>query len=98
MNSAGVDPLYRLHASRLKLLCRTSHYDRAVLQVVAEHCFLPHTMEKVHIFSGPGKSKPQGVDSATTAADSTYQQSSDPQTASATEKVSLDAFFYASLS
>jgi hypothetical protein len=54
-------------------------------------------MEKVHIFSGPGKSKPQGVDSAT-AGDSTYQQSSDPQTASATEKVSLDAFFYASLS
>ncbi|CAN5976218.1 unnamed protein product [Sphagnum jensenii] len=32
MNSAGVDPLYRLHASRLKLLCRTSHYDQAVLQ------------------------------------------------------------------
>ncbi|CAK9882527.1 unnamed protein product [Sphagnum jensenii] len=60
MNSAGVDPLYRLHASRLKLLCRTSHYDQAVLQVVAEHCFLPHTMEKVHIFSGPGKPKPQG--------------------------------------
>jgi hypothetical protein len=55
-------------------------------------------MEKVHIFSGPGKPKPQGVDSATTAGDSTYQQSSDPQTASATEKVSLDAFFCASLS
>ncbi|KAL3695588.1 hypothetical protein R1sor_009664 [Riccia sorocarpa] len=48
MKSSAVDPVYRLHASRLKLLCEEDHReDMHVLQVIAEHCYVASTKEKV---------------------------------------------------
>ncbi|KAL2642164.1 hypothetical protein R1flu_009751 [Riccia fluitans] len=47
MKSSAVDPVYRLHASRLKLLCEADRQDMHVLQVIAEHCYVPSTKEKV---------------------------------------------------
>lgn len=40
MNSSAVDPLYRLHASRFKLLCRSNRTDKSVLQVSLVHSSL----------------------------------------------------------
>ncbi|KAG0581073.1 hypothetical protein KC19_4G222800 [Ceratodon purpureus] len=47
MNPTAVDPLYRLHASRFKLLCGSRHSDKSILQVVGQYCFLSSTLEKV---------------------------------------------------
>ncbi|XP_024373289.1 calcineurin-binding protein 1 isoform X1 [Physcomitrium patens] len=47
MNPTAVDPLYRLHASRFKLLCCSRHSDKNILQVVGQYCFLPSTLDKV---------------------------------------------------
>ncbi|BBN01208.1 calcineurin-binding protein cabin-1 [Marchantia polymorpha subsp. ruderalis] len=47
MKSSAVDPVYRLHASRLKLLCEGDREEIKVLQVIAEHCYVASTKEKV---------------------------------------------------
>ncbi|CAM6113955.1 unnamed protein product [Calypogeia fissa] len=47
MKSSAVDPVYRLHASRLKLLCKSDQEDVKTLQVIALHCYVPSTKEKV---------------------------------------------------
>lgn len=47
MNPTAVDPLYRLHASRFKLLCGSRHSDKSILQAVGQYCFLSSTLEKV---------------------------------------------------
>ncbi|GBG76720.1 hypothetical protein CBR_g22939 [Chara braunii] len=39
MNPSILDPIYRLHASRMKLLCSCPRNDRRILKVVAEYCF-----------------------------------------------------------
>lgn len=47
MNPSAVDPLYRLHASRLKLLCSKGFSNPNVIQVVARYCYVPSTKEQV---------------------------------------------------
>lgn len=39
MNPTAVDPLYRLHASRFKLLCGSRHSDKSILQVTSDPDF-----------------------------------------------------------
>ncbi|KAH7425899.1 hypothetical protein KP509_11G076900 [Ceratopteris richardii] len=46
-NSSAVDPLYRLHASRLKWLCKKGRSDMKILKAVAKHCFSLENQEKV---------------------------------------------------
>lgn len=41
MKSSAVDPVYRLHASRLKLLCEGDREEIKVLQVCYVYHFLP---------------------------------------------------------
>ncbi|KAJ7562157.1 hypothetical protein O6H91_03G056900 [Diphasiastrum complanatum] len=48
MNPTVVDPIYRLHCSRLKLLCRAGYQDCKVLQIVARYCFLPSSKDNVN--------------------------------------------------
>ncbi|KAL3650774.1 hypothetical protein CASFOL_007177 [Castilleja foliolosa] len=55
MNPSAVDPFYRMHASRLKLLCKCGKQNEEALKVVAAHSFSQSTKETVtEIFSGLG--------------------------------------------
>lgn len=47
MKSSAVDPIYRLHASRLKLLCRSDKQDVKTLEIIAQHCYSSSIKEKV---------------------------------------------------
>ncbi|KAL6501999.1 hypothetical protein OROGR_027132 [Orobanche gracilis] len=52
LNSSAVDPFYRMHASRLKLLCKCGKQNEEALKVVMEHSFVQSTKEDVaSIFS-----------------------------------------------
>lgn len=55
LNPSAVDPFYRMHASRLKLLCKCGKQDEEALKVVAAHSFVRSTNGSVmNIFSGLG--------------------------------------------
>ncbi|XP_073129413.1 calcineurin-binding protein 1-like isoform X1 [Henckelia pumila] len=55
LNPSALDPFYRMHASRLKLLCKCGKQDEEALKVVAAHSFVRSTKESVmNIFSGLG--------------------------------------------
>lgn len=47
MNPSAVDPVYRIHASRLKLLYTTGRHNSRAIKVVAGYCYQPSTKEKV---------------------------------------------------
>eukprot|EP01018_Ginkgo_biloba_P039569 Gb_33410 [translate_table: standard] len=47
MNPSAVDPVYRIHASRLKLLYTTGRHNSRAIEVVAGYCFRHSTKEKV---------------------------------------------------
>ncbi|XP_068647535.1 calcineurin-binding protein 1 [Aristolochia californica] len=47
MNPSAVDAVYRMHASRLKLLYRGERKNLDILKVVAAHCFSQSTKDKV---------------------------------------------------
>ncbi|CAK7353102.1 unnamed protein product [Dovyalis caffra] len=52
LNSSAVDPVYRMHASRLKLLCKCGRQNLGVLKVLAEYSFCQSTKDAVmNIFS-----------------------------------------------
>ncbi|KAL3844213.1 hypothetical protein ACJIZ3_001616 [Penstemon smallii] len=53
LNPSAVDPFYRMHASRLKLLCKCGKQDEEALKVIAAHSFDQSTKESVmNPFSG----------------------------------------------
>ncbi|KAL7167929.1 hypothetical protein ACSBR2_038376 [Camellia fascicularis] len=47
LNPSAVDAVYRMHASRLKLLCTRGKQNKEVLKVVAEYSFSESTKENV---------------------------------------------------
>ncbi|XP_043721210.1 calcineurin-binding protein 1 [Telopea speciosissima] len=47
LNPSAVDPVYRMHASRLKLLSSCAKQNLDALQVVTLYCFSPSTRETV---------------------------------------------------
>ncbi|KAJ6749243.1 CALCINEURIN-BINDING PROTEIN CABIN 1-RELATED [Salix purpurea] len=47
LNSSAVDPVYRMHASRLKLLCKSGRLNLEVLKVLAEYSFSESTKDAV---------------------------------------------------
>lgn len=47
MNPSAVDPVYRIHASRLKLLYTIDRHNTRAIKVVAGYCFQHSTKEKV---------------------------------------------------
>ncbi|XAR70823.1 hypothetical protein NMG60_11027828 [Bertholletia excelsa] len=47
MNPSAVDAFYRMHASRLKLLCTRGKHNKEALKIVAEYCFIQSTKENV---------------------------------------------------
>lgn len=47
LNSSAVDPVYRMHASRLKLLCKSGRLNLEVLKVLAEYSFNESTKDSV---------------------------------------------------
>ncbi|XP_057818754.2 calcineurin-binding protein 1 isoform X2 [Cryptomeria japonica] len=47
MNRSAVDPVYRIHASRLKLLYTIGRHNLRAIEVVAGYCYQPATKEKV---------------------------------------------------
>ncbi|KAG0463525.1 hypothetical protein HPP92_019594 [Vanilla planifolia] len=47
MNPSAVDPVYRMHASRIKLLYNCGKRNLSVLQVVATHAFTQETKDKI---------------------------------------------------
>ncbi|KAI7988472.1 Calcineurin-binding protein 1 [Camellia lanceoleosa] len=47
LNPSAVDAVYRMHASRLKLLCTHGKQNKEVLKVVAEYSFSESTKENV---------------------------------------------------
>ncbi|XP_010244392.1 PREDICTED: uncharacterized protein LOC104588240 [Nelumbo nucifera] len=60
LNLSAVDPVYRMHASRLKLLCSCGKQDLEALQVVAKYCFSQSTKETVmNILGGTAVDIPQ---------------------------------------
>ncbi|KAA8525215.1 hypothetical protein F0562_006921 [Nyssa sinensis] len=55
LNPSAVDPVYRMHASRLKLLCTCGKLNEEALKVVAAYSFSQSTKETVmHIFGRMG--------------------------------------------
>ncbi|PIN24718.1 hypothetical protein CDL12_02541 [Handroanthus impetiginosus] len=55
LNPSAVDPFYRMHASRLKLLYKCGKQNEEALKVVAAHSFSQSTKETVtNIFCGMG--------------------------------------------
>ncbi|CAI9277317.1 unnamed protein product [Lactuca saligna] len=47
LNPSAVDPFYRMHASRLKLLWSCPHNDKDALKIAATYCFNQSTKETV---------------------------------------------------
>nr|XP_016504943.1 PREDICTED: uncharacterized protein LOC107822878 [Nicotiana tabacum] len=47
LNPSAADSFYRMHASRLKLLCTCRKQDEEALKVVAAHCFNESTQDTV---------------------------------------------------
>ncbi|XP_051137267.1 calcineurin-binding protein 1 [Andrographis paniculata] len=55
LNPSAVDPFYRMHASRLKLLCKCEKQNEEALKVVAAHSFDESTKDTVtSILNGIG--------------------------------------------
>ncbi|KAM7493376.1 hypothetical protein LguiB_027985 [Lonicera macranthoides] len=62
LNQSAVDPFYRMHASRLKLLCACGKQNEEALKVVAAYCFNQSTKETVmNIFAAVGLEIPDFV-------------------------------------
>ncbi|CAA0824266.1 Tetratricopeptide repeat (TPR)-like superfamily protein [Striga hermonthica] len=60
MNPSAVDPFYRMHASRLKLLCKCRTQNEEALKVVAAHSFAQSTKDTVtNLLSGLGCETPE---------------------------------------
>ncbi|KAL3744449.1 hypothetical protein ACJRO7_013676 [Eucalyptus globulus] len=47
LNSSAVDPVYRMHASRLKLLCKHGHQNLEYLKVISSYSFNQSTRNEV---------------------------------------------------
>lgn len=61
LNPSAVDPVYRMHASRLKLLWRCGKENFDALKVVTAHCFSRSTKDTVmNILKGVGTQSQQG--------------------------------------
>ncbi|KAL7159263.1 hypothetical protein ABFS83_01G016200 [Erythranthe nasuta] len=53
LNPSAVDPFYRMHASRLKLLCKCGKQNEEALKVIAAHSFAQSAKETAgHILRG----------------------------------------------
>eukprot|EP00850_Spirogloea_muscicola_P007754 SM000040S14766 [mRNA] locus=s40:259386:270204:+ [translate_table: standard] len=52
LNPLVVEPLYRLHASRLKALNKVKGHEASTLKLVGEHCFQPATVENIEHILG----------------------------------------------
>eukprot|EP00850_Spirogloea_muscicola_P012057 SM000077S21531 [mRNA] locus=s77:30009:40972:+ [translate_table: standard] len=52
LNPLVVEPLYRLHASRLKALNKVNGHKASTLKLVGEHCFQPATVENIEHILG----------------------------------------------
>ncbi|XP_024519713.1 uncharacterized protein LOC9647662 [Selaginella moellendorffii] len=48
LNPSAVDSLYRLHRSRLKLLCKGRYHDMQIIETVAKFCYSSSTEELVN--------------------------------------------------
>ncbi|KAL6985490.1 hypothetical protein U1Q18_018864 [Sarracenia purpurea var. burkii] len=60
LNPSAVDAVYRMHASRLKLLCTCGKQNKEALKLVAEYSFIQSTKESVmNILSGMGPEIPE---------------------------------------
>ncbi|GFZ08499.1 tetratricopeptide repeat (TPR)-like superfamily protein [Actinidia rufa] len=60
LNTSAVDAIYRMHASRLKLLCTCGKQSKEALKVVAEYSFSQPTKENVmNILTGAGPEIPE---------------------------------------
>ncbi|KAJ4958761.1 hypothetical protein NE237_025872 [Protea cynaroides] len=75
LNPSAVDPVYRMHASRLKLLSSCAKQNLEVLQVVTAYCFSQSTRETV--MKIVGRTSPDTPALPVEAKDGSIQESSE---------------------